>query len=298
MLNNTSVPSEPVKSSAWNLPVVAALTLSAALAAGSGYLLVRTDNLENQVKDVRAAMKTEIVSVQQESLKRGQEHNQMLTELRQELEATGAKTNMAATAASRANSAAKRYSDDLAKKLAAQQEVVVKQNETLAAQLGEMKSAASETTEKVSGIATEVTTVKTEVASTKNELDKTIADLRSVRGDMGVQSGLIATNSKELNALRALGERDYLEFQLTKTKTPQRIGDVAIQLKKFDLKRNRYTVELIANDKRVEKKDRTINEPVQFYMAKARIPYELVVNEVRNDRIVGYLAAPKVRDAR
>ena len=91
---------------------------------------------------------------------------------------------------------------------------------------------------------------------------------------------------------------NYFEFQLTKTKAPQKIGDVAVQVKRMDTKRNRYTIELIADDKKVEKKDRSVNEPVQFYMAKARIPYEIVVNEVRNDRIVGYLATPKVREMR
>ncbi|HOK48214.1 MAG TPA: hypothetical protein PLK67_19870, partial [Bryobacteraceae bacterium] len=83
-----------------------------------------------------------------------------------------------------------------------------------------------------------------------------------------------------------------------KAKKPQKIGDVAIQLKKTDVKRNRYTVELIADDKKVEKKDKNINEPVQFYVAKARQPYELVVNEVRKDQIIGYLATPKVQNTR
>jgi hypothetical protein len=129
-------------------------------------------------------------------------------------------------------------------------------------------------------------------------MDGTLSDLRTVRGDLGLQSGLIATNAKELSALRALGDRDYIEFDLPKTKNPQRIGDVSILLRKSDEKRNRYTIELIANDKTVEKKDRNINEPVQFYLARARRPYEIVVNEVRKDRIVGYLAAPKLRAAR
>jgi hypothetical protein len=74
------------------------------------------------------------------------------------------------------------------------------------------------------------------------------------------------------------------------------VGDILVQLKKSDAKRNRFTLEIVADDKRVEKKDRTINEPVQFYVvSKARLPYELVVNEVRKDVVVGYLAAPKVK---
>ncbi|MBL8218364.1 MAG: hypothetical protein JNL62_04010 [Bryobacterales bacterium] len=298
MSNVTSVSSQPEKSNNWSMPTAAALALSVALAGGNAYLLVKTDRLENQMKELKAAFKTELVSVQQEVASRGNSYNKVTEDLRKQIEDTGARSAMAANAASRANNAAKRYSDDLAKKLAEQQKMVSDQHQTLSAQLGEMKDASTQTYAKVNGIASDVTNVKTEVATTKTELDKTIADLRSVRGDMGIQSGLIATNSKELAALRALGERDYFEFNLAKTKAPQRIGDIAVQLKKMDNRRNRYTIEVISNDKRVEKKDRTVNEPVQFYMAKARLPYELVVNEVRKDSIVGYLAAPKVREMR
>jgi hypothetical protein len=109
-------------------------------------------------------------------------------------------------------------------------------------------------------------------------------------------SGLIATNSKELSALRELGERDYIEFRVGRSKDLQRVGDINIRLKKADVKRNRFSLELVADDKRVEKKDRNINEPVQFYvLSKARQPYEMVVNEVRKDEIVGYLAVPKLK---
>jgi len=76
------------------------------------------------------------------------------------------------------------------------------------------------------------------------------------------------------------------------------VGDVFIQLKRTDPKRNRFTIEILADDKKVEKKDKTVNEPVQFYTSKARQPYEIVVNEVRKDVIVGYLATPKVQAAR
>jgi len=146
---------------------------------------------------------------------------------------------------------------------------------------------------------TDVGAVKTQVASTKSELDKTIADLKRATGDLGVQSGLIATNPSELAALKRLGERNYFEFKLGKTKQPQRVGDITLLLKKVDQKKNKYTVEVMADDKKTEKKDKNINEPVQFYSSKApRQPYELVVNQVGKDLIVGYLSTPKVTVAR
>jgi chromosome segregation ATPase len=138
-----------------------------------------------------------------------------------------------------------------------------------------------------------VGTVQQEVAATKSTLDQTLADLKTVRGDLGVQSGLIATNSKELSALRELGEKNYFEFTIQKNK-PVRVANMSIQLTKADVKRNKYNMQVSVDDKRFEKKDKTVNEPVQLYVAGSRQPYEIVVNEVKKDVIVGYVAAPKV----
>jgi hypothetical protein len=113
-----------------------------------------------------------------------------------------------------------------------------------------------------------------------------------------VQSGLIATNAQELQALRRLGERNYIEIKLGKTKDRQRIGDITLLLKKTDPKKNKYTVEVMADDKLTEKKDKNVNEPVQFYTSKARQPYEIVINQVQKDMIVGYLSTPKVEATR
>lgn len=294
-MNPISVPSQPAKSTWFKASVAAAVTLGAALTFGNVHLLNRTNQLESQLQELRGTMKNEVISLHQDASARTNEQARMIDQLREDLAANGAKS----TAAFRqASMTAKKYSEQLASKLAEQEKATQERQQALSAQLGEMKETSTQTIAKVSGIATDVTNVRGEVQQTKSELDKTIEALYSVRGDMGVQSGLIATNSRELTALKALGERAYYEFQLTKTKAPQRIGDVAVQLKKFDSKRNRFTIDLIADDKRVEKKDRTVNEPVQFYIAKARIPYELVVNEVRGDRIIGYISAPKVTQAR
>ena len=140
--------------------------------------------------------------------------------------------------------------------------------------------------------------VSTDVGGVKTELQKAAAQLKSVQGDLGVQSGLIATNATELEALKRLGERNYFEFRVGKTKERQRVADITLLLKRTDPKRNRYTVEVMADDKLTEKKDKNINEPVQFYTSKAKQPYELVVSTVRKDLIIGYLATPKVQSTR
>ena len=109
----------------------------------------------------------------------------------------------------------------------------------------------------------------------------------------------MATNGKELSALKRLGERNYIDIKLGKTKKPQRFGDITLLLKDANVKKNRYTVEVMADDKLTEKKDRNINEPVQFYTSKGgRLPYELVINTVGKNQIVGYLSTPKETVAR
>jgi hypothetical protein len=282
------------------LSIGAVIAFATAVAAANIYLLVQTNRLSNEVQELRSTFKTDMNAMQRDAMNLTTANARQIQSLRQQLEEEGVRSAQAVTQAS---SAARKYSDQIAKKLSEQnrqemeRQTVAQQeyHKTLTSQLGEMRRSSAETSTALTGLAGDVTSVKTDVAQTRTELEKTIGELRSVRGDMGLQSGLIATNARELAALKALGERDYFEFQLAKTKTPQKIADVAMQLKKSDWQRHRYTIELIADDKKVEKKDRNVNEPVQFYVSKARTPYEIVINEVRNDRIIGYLSAPKVR---
>jgi chromosome segregation ATPase len=161
-----------------------------------------------------------------------------------------------------------------------------------------VKQTADTATTKLAGVSTDVGTVKSDVQNTKSQLEQTIANLKRVTGDVDNHASLIATNAKELDALKALGERNYSEFTITKSKQPTRVADISVQLKKVDVKRNKFTITITVDDKIVEKKDRTVNEPIQFYTAKARQPDEIVVNQVRKDTIVGYLATPKVQTPR
>src|SRR5207248_6780783 len=194
-----------------------------------------------------------------------------------------------------AKNEAEGHADKIAKELEAAQQ---RQAQQVESQFSEVKQANSTANAKIENVNGEVTNVKSQVASTKSELDKTISNLNKVTGDLGVQSGYIATNGKELAALKRLGERNYFEFKLAKAKEPQRVGDITLKLKSADPKRNKYTLEVFADDKKTEKKDKNVNEPVQFYVSKARQPYELVVNQVNKDLIVGYLATPKDQVAR
>jgi chromosome segregation ATPase len=145
----------------------------------------------------------------------------------------------------------------------------------------------------VSGVKGEVTKVSADVTDTRNDLAVTKTKLEHAIGDLNKHSELIATTHDELELLKHRGDRDYFEFTLHKGKDATRLSTVSLQLKKTDAKRNKFTLYVVADDKRIEKKDRTINEPLQFYTGRDRALLEVVVNSVEKDKVTGYLAAPK-----
>jgi len=134
-----------------------------------------------------------------------------------------------------------------------------------------------------------------DVTGVKNDLDQTKAKLERATGDMGVMSGLIARNHDDVEELKRRGDRNYYEFTLQKSKTPERVGPVSIALNKTDQKRSKYTLTVLADDKSIEKKDKTSGEPVQFYVkgSSHSAPYEIVVFDVNKNQVTGYLSTPK-----
>jgi hypothetical protein len=267
-----------------------------ALLGANIYLYTQLDKVRTDFGQFRTSVQNEIAGLKESSTVSTQTARRTLTSLKDELETARRQASMAA---GQAKIEAQKHAEELAKRLALEQQRQEKAAQAMKTELTQAVSDVEKTaTSKITEVTTEVGHVKSEVASAKTELEKTIADLKRVRGDLDGTSSIVATNGKELNALRQLGERNYFEFNLTKSKEPKRIGDVAVVLKKADMKKNKFTIELIADDKRVEKKDKNTNEPVQFYVSKARQPYEIVVNEVKKDQIVGYLSTPKVQTTR
>ena len=263
-----------------------------ALVAANIYLYVQVDHVRTDMAKMNESLMTEITNLRDSSSVNTAAQARHVETLKEELEAA---RNQARTLSSQAKADATARAEQLAKQLA---EAQAKQAQQFNTEISGVKQTSDSLNSKIGDVSSDVGNVKTQVTSTQAELQKTIAQLKSVQGDMGVQSGLIATNGTELAALKRLGERNYFEFKLARTKAPQRVGDVTLLLKKSDPKRNRYTVDVMSDDKLYEKKDKNTNEPVQFYTSKAKQPYELVVNQVQKDLIVGYLATPKEQAAR
>jgi hypothetical protein len=268
-----------------------------ALVAANIFLYVQIDHLRTDVAKVQDKLSNELTTMRDSTNVTTEAQKRHLETLKEELEAARAQ---ARSAASQGKAEAQAYADQKVKNLEAEQAKVQQQ---VSSEISNVKSnvqqVASAADAKIAGVATDVGVVKSQASATEAELQKTIADLKSVRGDLGVQSGLVATNANELAALKLRGERNYIDVKLGKTKAPQRFGDITLLLRGTDAKKNRYTVQVMADDKLTEKKDKTINEPVQFYTAKGgHIPYELVINKVDKNQIVGYLSTPKVEATR
>jgi chromosome segregation ATPase len=157
----------------------------------------------------------------------------------------------------------------------------------------EQKEQITAVTGEVAGVKTDVGGVKTDLGETKNELAATKAKLESTVGDLGLQSGLIARTRDDLEVLKHRGDRQYYEFTLMKGAKPAPVSTVSLQLKKSDAKRGKYTLNVTSDDKTIEKKDRNVNEPIQFYTGRDHMLYELVVWTLDKNKATGYISTPK-----
>lgn len=209
--------------------------------------------------------------------------NARIADLKGQLDITSQKLNLSQDELARARS--------LAQNIRKQQQ---QSDAALRAQIGQVEQ---DTSTKFGQVSTDLNATKTDLGSTKADLEATKGKLQSTIGDMGVQSGLIARNHDEVEELKRLGERDIFEFSLGKTKGPQHVGPIQIQLRKVDTKHYKYTLNVVADDKSIEKKDRTVGEPIQFYVRGARAPYEIVVFDLGKDQAKGYLSTPKSASA-
>ncbi len=161
-----------------------------------------------------------------------------------------------------------------------------KEQQAQSAQIGQVSG-------DIAGVKTDVGGVKSDVASTKADLEATKAKLQSTIGDLGVQSGLIANTRSDLDILKHKGDRNYYEFTLLRGAKPQPVATVSLQLKKADSKHGKFTLNVTSDDKTIEKKDRNISEPIQFYSGRDHLLFELVVWTVDKNKATGYLSTPK-----
>ena len=218
------------------------------------------------------------------------EANQQNAKLEAQLRETNARLRVATDELGRSVGLTQKQMDERAQQIIARQVADSKR----------LEAAQKQTAQQVSAVQSDVSTVKTDVGGVKTDLGKTQSDLatavsqlQSMKGDLDGHSSLIARNRDELELLKHKGDRNYYEFTLAKGQMKP-VGTISLELKKADQKKSRFTISVFADDKQYDKKDRYVNEPLQFYAGKDPALYEIVVNAVPSkNTISGYLSTPK-----
>ncbi|MGA2717829.1 MAG: hypothetical protein ABSF78_02590 [Candidatus Acidiferrales bacterium] len=275
---NPNIPAEPQIVETSSLPRWVLLLFVVAFAL-VGYLFYTNYNDRQSARAALDAADKKAQAVDAEFAKT----NARIAELQAKLDVTSQKLGLTQDELARARGLAQSIKKDQ-----------LQSDEQLRQQIGAVQA---DTTTKFGQVTTEISTTKSDVAATKADLESTKSKLQSTVGDLGVQSGLIARNHDEVEELKRLGERDIFEFSLKKEKTPQHVGPIQVLLRKTDTKHYKYTVDVVADDKNIEKKDKTVGEPIQFYVRGARAPYEIVVFDLGKDQAKGYLSTPKSASA-
>src|SRR6266851_3289385 len=260
------------ESPAWTLPAVIVLGLIAigGLAVG----LSASSKLDGTQQAVAAQLKTAEQTMQQDmaSLKdRLAQDEKANTDLQGDLKVVTGKLKITQGQLKKAREEASKLNDATTEKLTALDTSVHSELATKATN-------------------DDVKTVDTKVVGVKTDLDATREDLKMARSEMGT---LIARNHDEIDQLRRLGERDYVEFTIVGKNKPQKVGNVTVELKGVNEKRNQVSIAMTVEDKRFEKKNRALNEPIFFYLSGTHIPEEIVINKVGKNTISGYVSIPK-----
>lgn len=258
-------------------PVIRNIILAAVVlyAAASLYLLVDARGRLTAVEQKQSDSQTKTTAVEQMLQEKLRLTN---SQLEDSVNALGAKVGMTQEQLGKRTAQLRRQQQESVSRLAEEQKKAAEQIAGVSSEVGTVKT-------DLGGAKTDIASTRTDLESTKSKLDKAI-------GDLGLQSGLIARSHDELEELKHKGDRNYFEFTLAKNKRSP-VSNVSLVLKKADAKRSRFTIDVIADDHTIEKKDRTMNEPMQFYTGHDRTLYEVLVYQVDKDKVVGYLSTPK-----
>jgi chromosome segregation ATPase len=271
-----------------NLKLALATGAIVASLAGNGYLFYQLHEMRAESAHNQEIIQNEIDTVKENSTVMTAAQRKHIEDLKEELENRSRQANQAASQAKRE---ALTYADEKAKNLEAEQQ---KTAQELNSSIKDVNQKAETVNARVNDVNTDVASVKTDLNSTKTDLTQTKSNLQKVVGDLSGTNSLVATNGAQIEELRRRGERNIIEFTLKKQKNMQKVGDIQLLLEKADTKKNKFNLVVMADDKRTEKKDKNINEPLQFYVSHSL--YEVVVNTVGKDTVSGYLSTPKYQN--
>jgi len=242
----------------------------------------RLDKIADQVQLIESAQKVGESSITSQL-------SNLKTELAGTQEAVGSTKAEIKKTTTQIQAEGQRTKQELTKALAAKADTSNVEAQVQAAK-SEADSKFSQVNTEVGGVKSEVSVVKTDLETTRRDLEGTQRQLVDVRDTL---SAAVAKNSSELSQLRLKGERDYVEFTIQKKNELTKVEDIRIILTKTDQKKGKFNLKIVVDDNQLEKKDRFINEPIQFLVGQNRVRYEIVINWVQKNQAGGYLSIPK-----
>lgn len=255
--------------------VIIAFVLAFALIGYLVYALVQQKNQSAQAADA-ASKRAGALAAQLDRT------NGAIADLRTQLQVTDQKLGLTEDELASARSMAVAVRKDQKRQQATQN--------ALRQQIGQVQQ---QTSAQFGEVSSELNGTKGDVASTRKDLNDTNTKLGTAIGDLGVQSGLIARNHEEVEELKRLNERSIYEFTMGKEKLPQRVGPIQLIVRKINSKNLTFTLDIIADDRKTERKDKSLEEPIQFYTRGSHTVDEIVVYDVKKNSISGYLSTAK-----
>ena len=280
----TTTQPQPEKKSYSGQMIALALVIVFA-AATNVYLFSRMKSLEVEAHTLRTRMETEIAKVNESSAYRNVQARREFEDLREEVKKTRSQITKETDANTRART--RRLAGNVAKKQREQQEMLLGEIRVVSGKAGEARQGVDE-------VRTDVQAMQSDAEETRAQLNETGAMLRSTHSHVMDLDGQVSGNAAGIENLRKLGERERIAFALKKTDRMQRVGAIYLRLKNTSPKNNRFTLEVMANDKKLEQRKKHVHEAMRFYLPRTAQPYDIVITAVRKDQVNGYVSKPKL----
>jgi chromosome segregation ATPase len=259
----------------------------AALIGANVYLMNRVGDIETSTQNERAAMTTEVSDLEAALSEQTGAYQREISALQESVEKTKAE------AAERARAETRRSADQLSKLIAQKEQ---EQQDMFLTEIGAVRGDTDTNRKGIEEVSTRVTGVQGDLDQTREGLNETADLLANTQKDVDGISGRVGTHEAAIERLRMQGQRDVTKFQLPVSKERTKVEAVQMRVKDIDFKKNRYTLEIMADDRIVTHKDRVLNQPVEFYVMGVAQPYEVVVTDIEREQVTGYLATPKFKE--
>lgn len=258
----------------------------AALIGFNVQMMNKVGDIEESSASERAALTSEVNDLEASLSAQSGMHQREISELQSSVEKTKNE------AAARARAEARRGAEQLAKTIAEKER---EQQDMFLSEIGNVRGVTDTNRQGIEDVNVKVTGVQTDVDEARVALNETADLLTNTQGDVDAISGRVGTHEAAIERLRMQGQRDVTQFELAVAKERTKVESIHMRVKDIDYRKNRYTLEVMADDEVTVHKNRLLNQPVEFYVTGVSQPYEVVVTDIERNQVMGFLATPKFK---